>query len=75
MGRVFLAMQEVTQGILKPSEALNTQHGRVALNYLAAQRKKKQVPSETRARRPVSDPNCWRKRSDIEGIDEEEAGA
>ncbi len=64
MGRVFLTIQEIENKIVRPTEALATPHGRSALNYLAAQRKKKKMLAEAETKPRVNDQNCWQGRKD-----------
>lgn len=67
MGRVFLAIQEIKKGIVRPTEALATPHERLAVDQIAKQRKKKKMSAKAEAKPPASGPYYWQSRSDITG--------
>jgi hypothetical protein len=67
MGRVFLAIQEIKKGIVRPTEALATPHERLAVDQIAKQRKKKKISSKAETKPPASGPGCWQRRRDITG--------
>lgn len=64
MGRVFLAIQEIKNRIVRPTEALATPHERLAVDQIAAQRKKKNISSKAETKPPAIGPDCWQRRKD-----------
>ncbi len=67
MGRVLVAIQEIRKGTVRPTKALATPHERLALDQIAAQRKKKKMSAKAETKPPASDPKCWQRRKDITG--------